>query len=147
MKKCTCTVDGCAQRKITIEQHPCTAVVQPSSIPEWGKGLFAERDYKRNEFVTYYSGTVTDVPIEGDRVLQINKRRWIDGSGSCAHPLAPGDFINHKVPANTRFCVSSHPLCLVKIATTKNVKKGSEFFINYGREYWQSPSVPETKYQ
>ncbi len=145
--KCTCADELCARRQATIALKPCTALVQASTIPQGGLGLFADKNYNKNEFVTYYSGTVFNVPIEGDRVLQINKKRWIDGGGSCVVPAAPGDFINHKRPANTKFMVSSHATCLVKIVTTRKVQKGAEFFIDYGDEYWDSPSMPTTQLQ
>ncbi len=144
-KKCKCSDGHCAERFEAFKAHPCTAVIQTSTIPDAGKGLFADKDYARNDFVTYYSGRVFNTAIEGDRVLQINKRTWIDGSGPCTSKDAPGDFLNHKLPSNTRFVVSSHPLGLVTIRTTKAVKKGDEFFIDYGREYRESNSIPKTK--
>lgn len=147
MKKCICTDNKCQERKLAYQKTPCTAKIQPSTILKAGKGLFADRDYKKNEFITYYSGSVTNIPIEGDRVLQISKKSWIDASGPCVDALAPGDFLNHKLPANARFSISSHPMNLVKIIATQNVKKGSEFFIDYGPEYWNSPAVTTTRQQ
>lgn len=144
---CKCTDGHCAERLALFNKQPCTAVLKTSTLPNSGKGLFADKDYKKGEFVTYYSGTVTNIPIEGDRVLQINKKTWINGEGPCIKSTALGDYLNHCLPANTRFCISSHVINLVCIKTTKAVKAGSEFFINYGKDYWDSAPVPKARKQ
>lgn len=140
---CKCTDGHCEERLALYAKSPCTAVLKTSTIPNSGQGLFADKDYKKGEFVTYYSGTVTNVFIEGDRVLEINKKSWIDGTGPCTRSTALGDYINHCLPVNVKFCISSHKLNTVCIRTTKAVEAGTEFFINYGRDYWAR--VPNTK--
>ena len=59
------------------------AKMRRSTLPGAGRGLFADRRYARGEHVAYYTGTYTDHPIEGDRVLEITSQLSIDGGGRC----------------------------------------------------------------
>jgi len=138
MAFCKCTDGHCADRLKAIADKPSTALIKKSLISKAGKGLFAERDYKSGEFVTFYSGCVVTEDIEGDRVLQVTKNRWIDGSGNCTQKAAPGDYINHKLPPNTKFMLYSRPFSLACIRTTKKVLQGDEFYIDYGKDYWDT---------
>lgn len=121
-----------------------TATGAPSKIAKAGTGLFADRPYRKNEHVTYYSGTYSDDPcIEGDRVIELRPRLSIDGGGKCQSPWNRGDLINHSPKdLNCRFawCTTSpKPLRLMEVVTTKPVDKGAEFYVDYG-PYFQFPT-------
>lgn len=76
--------------------HP---VVKVSEACGGTLGLFAERNYKENEFVTNYGGDVTEEEIEGDYVLTVKDGRKMlsfdtQREGSWKYPEELGRFIN-----------------------------------------------------
>jgi hypothetical protein len=114
-----------------------TAVSKQSTIIGAGKGLFADRCYKRGEHIVFYSGTyVDDRCLEGDRVLQISARVCIEGAGACRSPVNRGDLINHQPQReNCRFAycnASPKRLKLVSIIATRDIRASEEFLIDYG---------------
>lgn len=136
---CDCHDKRCAERKALYARRPCTAFKKTSTIKGAGDGLFAERDYAANEFVTFYSGSVLrDSTLEGDRVLSIDRNWNIDGSGVCRHSAAQGDLINHASSStlqNCAFRTHNRSLKSVCIKTIKVVSRGQEFFTDYGPEF------------
>lgn len=127
---------ACQQRKEVWQEAPMTARPGTSTIPYAGKGLFADRDYKRGEFITYYSGTYSDNPaLEGDRVLAITARISVNGSGKCRMKACRGDLINHSEDASQRNCayrLLDSKLYIVGMVATRSVRCGQEFLTNYG---------------
>ena len=81
--------------------------VAPSSIPKAGLGLFAVRDYKKGEVVTFYEGEIIDHKearrredrgIDTHIRVHIALRFYIDGFHTDASDPLVGkaSFINHK---------------------------------------------------
>lgn len=134
MPLCRCDDTKCGKRQELYKAFPCTARRGPSSIPNAGDGLFAERTYNANEIVTFYSGTVVRSKVlEGDRVLSLDSRWNIDGDGVCRNARARGDLVNHSVEKqNCQYFMHNRALRTVAIKTTREVLKNTEFFANYG---------------
>ena len=128
--------------------------VAKSTIPNAGKGIFAARNYDKDEFVTYYSGKVTHYkPYDCTYVVKLRDRSrgklalYVDGE----YPLKKthvGHIINH-YPAgkNVELTWDSskkrNPQRWIEFRTTRKVKKGEEFFWDYGEDYWRT-SIPNT---
>ena len=130
----------CAERQRLWRLRPSTLVTARSAIA--GTGLFADRHYRKGEFLTYYSGTVLDdVEAEGDRVLQLSPRRMVDGAGSCRVAEARGDYANHadsRQNQNARFRLDGrHPkrYCLAYIEAIRAIDPGEEVLVDYGSSF------------
>lgn len=90
-----------------------------------GKGLFANRDFKKGETVFIFKGEVVDWQVKDEKTslygpnwVGIGKNKWMD-------VIAPGVYINH----------SCNPNCGIKgkvhVKALKNISKGSEVTIDY----------------
>lgn len=134
-----CFDNLCSKRNEIYKLHPMTALCKKSDILKAGNGLFADRMYKKNEFITYYSGTYTnDSDKTGDRLLWFNT--WgVIGNGKCRNKKSRGDLINHSKdnPNCDCKCDTSHNknLKLVKVLALRDIQQGEEFFWNYGKDF------------
>jgi len=155
----TCCVPSCTA---ALEQTQYCAAhleslfqleIKPSTIPNAGKGLFTTAARKRKEQITDYSGDIVfDAHLVnrwefgGDYVIDINGDFIIDAHNiqSCA-----GRFINDiqtvnrkqnsdlkKAKTNCKFITNKQDMFQVDIVCTREMKKGDEFFIDYGTTYW-----------
>ena len=121
--------------------------VKDSTIPDAGKGLFATQKFKPNELITYYSAkNVLENPqpqdlLEKRYVLQVGQNKYLDSEPK---QNFVGRYINSikntGKRSNVRF--SRQPRVrqykdrnVVPIFTTKHVKAGDEFLLNYGLDY------------
>jgi hypothetical protein len=98
---------------------------------DMGYGLFAERDYNEGEIVTYYGG-VKGVKAKGDYVVDVNDIKTFD-SEYIFKISEKGRWINSsKYNFNVEFKYRNKKVVAI---TTKPVKSGEQFFINYGKYY------------
>jgi SET domain-containing protein len=114
--------------------------VKESRIPRAGKGLFAEKDYGKGEYVCDYNGTILWIsdarkiskhaPELASYFLHLNNDIIIDARES----TCLGRYINHAYPANVK-TLKNDITQKVYIITSKPVKKGEEFYLNYGGKY------------
>lgn len=91
-----------------------------------GKGLFANKDFKRGDIIFIFRGKIIDdwkvtdeeSSLYGPNWVGIGKNKWMD-------VIAPGVYINH----------SCEPNCGIKgkvsVTALKNIKKGDEITIDY----------------
>jgi hypothetical protein len=109
-----------------------------------GRGLIADKDFKRGDFIAVYNGDIYTTDSEhppdypSNYVLQLSKGVRIDASRT---NTSVGRLIND--PRGTGFkanaCfVADQKKRTVWIKATKGVKKGDQFFIDYGHAYWES---------
>lgn len=140
-------------KKRTTTDHKCWihaskedgVRVKKSNIPQAGKGLFAEKDFKKEEKVTDYCGErltkqQLDQRYDEDETaqyaVQMGNNYFIDArkSTDCF-----GRYINSplrtKFKGNVRFATRPGQSGKVSIKATRNIKKGSELYLPYGRAY------------
>lgn len=117
-------------------------ILEISTIPNAGYGVFANRDFKKGETVTIYSGRLVTDYDDHTYVLEIRKNPalYIDGRYPL-HIKHLGSFINHcSKNENIRISYDSNPKRnpkkVVKMIAHKNIKKGEELFWDYGSNYW-----------
>ena len=98
-----------------------------------GRGLFADENIKKNEFVIEYTGITTrhkSVSKVCTYMMKLDKDRVIDA----IHDDNPARYANHSCEPNAYTQVwtvegKSH----VGIFALRNIKKGEEITFNYGR--------------
>lgn len=131
---CGCRCTPAVRRAWRAE--PSVGRVAESTVAGAGRGLFATRDHSSAEFVTFYSGCLLDGDEhEGDRMLEFEPGRSVDGDGPCRLACADGDMMNHARRPNCRYKLDRDTVpgeTLVRIVTTRSVPRGAEFFTNYG---------------
>jgi hypothetical protein len=115
--------------------------IKPSTIPNAGKGLFAYKDFKKNEFVAPYDGELIDKAEVEKRygrgkfvapyTIHVSGDKYLDA----ALVRGVAAYANHKNKAqsNTRFSVHRSNKT-VNIKSTKAIKKGQEIFVSYGKD-------------
>jgi hypothetical protein len=115
--------------------------IKNSTILRAGRGLFAARDFPRGTEVTMYTGD--NVPGNADNydgseyVFELSLRSAIDAART---NTAPGRMINDatgsgKKTNNCTWLVNRRNKT-VRLTATRLVKKGEEFFVSYGPNYW-----------
>lgn len=99
---------------------------------EMGYGLFAERNYEKGEFVTYYGGVENDKYHEGDYVVFFHGKT-IDSEFKF-QLSEKGRWINHNSNRiiNVELKYKNGKLFF---ETTENVQRGDEFIWFYGKQY------------
>ncbi len=117
-----------------------SATIRPSNILGAGSGLFADRDYERDKFITYYSGQLhSGNEMEGNRVLQFkqgqSKGRSIDAAGSCIHEFGRGDMVNCAPSPPASNCMFKYTEGLPYLVTKYRVRMNEEFLVEYGSDY------------
>jgi len=115
-----------------------------------GKGLFAARDFEDGAIIARYSGV--RAPYEafeaawesgltsGDYLLGagVGEESTVYVDGTRAEDSALGRFVNHSVRLrNAALCCTEFASFGVEyVQTTRRVRAGEEFFVDYGSEYW-----------
>lgn len=126
-------------------------IVKKSTLPKAGKGLFTDKDVKKDEIVCEYEGELInwDEAIKrndkgkGGYVYFINSKNCIDAFdfknsfGRYANDAAGVGRINGFRNNSTYFEKKNR----VFIKATRNIKAGSEIFVSYGRAYWNIMKV------
>lgn len=94
-----------------------------------GRGVFANRDFKKNEFIIQFRGKMVSygqfpqyyVKIE-DHCVQIGKRLYMGPSGDI------DDFLNHSCSPNSGLKINGKKAALTAI---RGIKKGEEIVWDY----------------
>ena len=121
--------------------------VRKSMIPSAGKGLFTNRDIKKDERIVEYLGEIItwkecDIRAERDEggyVFYVSRKKCIDAFHM---PEALARYANDangltKEKGLTNNCKYEIYKNTGWITATKNIKAGSEIFVRYGPEYWR----------
>lgn len=122
-------------------------LVQNSTIPNSGKGLFTNRDIKKGErFIEYLGEIITELELERRAendifgyAFYINKKKCID---AYYHPESLARYAND-AKGLTRIKGISNNCCYEIwksrgwIKAEKNIKSGAEILVSYGAEYWR----------
>jgi hypothetical protein len=129
-------------------------VVKKSNIahPDAGNGLFADRDFRKNELVTFYDGRQMDASESKQladksylRTLH-SQHSAIDGlrDASSAQGRGGGSFANdgrNEFNANVKFVSKDDSLTAVRtiyLQALRPIPKGEEIFVSYGKGYWNN---------
>lgn len=98
-----------------------------------GLGLFANRDFKKGEFVIEYIGEMMSHDEANKRggmyLFEINSKETIDGKDR----KNIARYINHSCLPNSEVEIKKKRIL---ISTKKAVKEGEEFNYDYGKEYF-----------
>lgn len=105
-----------------------------------GLGLFANRDYKKGEFVVEYIGERIDEPESnrrgGQYLFELSKKWFLDGK----FRENTARYVNHSCRPNCEADVKKEH---VLISAIKNIKKGDEFVYDYGKEFFDEYIKPK----
>ena len=135
------TTSSTSSKSIDITAPPL--IVKQTTIPINEKGLFANRDYKADEFIVEYTG---DIITEAEKkarypnndakyLMYVKKDMYIDArdatiSSSARYINTGGKYNNcNAVPAH------GHGKSIININATEPIKKGQELFMPYGSGY------------
>ncbi len=128
-------VRGCHLAKHALVEY------RPSTIPGAGGGVFACKDLKIGDCVTWFDGTLcNDQPSDPTYVIQLGVR-YLDGIRKPKRLRGLGSFINREerqMSGKRKNCVlvpipnQRHKVYVEMVAT---VKAGKELLTTYGREY------------
>ncbi len=111
--------------------------VHESKIPGAGMGLFADKDFKKNQVIMPYTGEYLTLKQKIKRypkndakyLFQLSDNVFIDAVDPKKSSLAR--YANHKPArfANAKLTSKGN------ITAIKVIKSGSEIFVNYGRSF------------
>lgn len=133
--------------------HLCSNMlyVKKSNIPGAGKGLFVARDFKKGEIITEYEGEKltwkqceerNQLKADNERgayYFYINRNHCVDAEYTL---WALGRYANDAAGMgrveglrnNAKYeIIKGKPY----IVATRNIKKGAEVFVGYGKAYWK----------
>ena len=109
-----------------------------------GMGLFAEKDFRRDQTIALYTGNWANGGTGGTYVLQVTRAKVIDAARTNA---APGRWANDPrgsgKRANAVFTYNPRT-GVARVKAIRNLAKGEEVLVSYGRQYWSSvAAVPK----
>ena len=123
--------------------------VKPSTIPNAGKGLFADNNTNNNDVVFREGNKICPYYGETLNKQQMDNRYGVTKTAAYAIQLREdetsldaavkrgvGSLINHKSRsyANTRFSLN-RPKTEINLVATKNIRNKNELFVPYGGDY------------
>jgi uncharacterized protein len=117
--------------------------VRRSKLPKAGKGLFTTKVIAKGERIVEYKGKIEkwkDVKYEdatNGYLLHINNQTVIDGRPSKTFGRYANDahgFTRVQGLRNNSEYVTEGRRCFIE--ATRNIAKGDEIFVGYGRAYW-----------
>ena len=119
--------------------------IKQSKVAEAGKGLFAEKEFKKGETIALYTGDWVAVDDEagGAYALQVSKTKIIDAARTNA---GPGRWANdprgtgRRANAELRYSAKNK---VGSVAAKQKIKKGDEVLVSYGRQYWKDKKKQE----
>eukprot|EP01029_Cantina_marsupialis_P005726 TRINITY_DN16237_c0_g1_i1.p1 TRINITY_DN16237_c0_g1~~TRINITY_DN16237_c0_g1_i1.p1 ORF type:complete len:563 (-),score=128.44 TRINITY_DN16237_c0_g1_i1:448-2136(-) len=121
--------------------------VKTSIIPEAGKGLFASTELLNKKVICVYSGTIYDTKT----ALKLDDKTYLMRLGPETYVDAREDesvfarFINdprNSLLHNAEFKKKPES-GIAEVIATRDIRKGEEIFVNYGKWYWAMSKVPK----
>jgi len=116
--------------------------VKESTIPGAGMGIFANKDFKKGDFITGYGGTPMGHPQSLYILTDCHGILW-DSEEHYDAEFELGRYAND-ADYNTNFSNNSYfdtcPFVGVPpvLRASRDIKAGEEIFCGYGEEYWKS---------
>lgn len=128
-----------------MDQQSHQLFIQPSTLPGAGMGLFTKTEIPRGTLIIEYLGTVSTWKeimhdVDNPYLCYVNRNHVINGA---PHPEflaryandAAGPIRIEGMRNNSFFEIDG---TRVFIKSTKRIPAGSEIFVNYGKEYWET---------
>lgn len=121
--------------------------IKSSNINGAGQGLFATKDFKRNEKITSYGGTQVSLDTYRNnpsgygflitRNLILDASSTQSGWGRYANNCRNQNKQAGECRGNNAKIVGNTQRRTANIKATKNIKAGEEIFVPYSRGYWK----------
>lgn len=121
-------------------------VIKKSTIPNSGKGVFTKVDIEKDDIITEYTGEKVSHTVgasrvilaQSDSVVYLNKKYLVDTrtDKTCyATYINDAEGLNKTGAKNNVYMVrmKGHIFVVAK----RDIQKGEELFISYGKLYWQ----------
>lgn len=112
-------------------------VVQKSSLPHAGQGLFTKRKLVKGQVIDCYGGHVHSRKPHGDAyVMCLHSHLYVTGKDRRVGFLAR--FANHAShgKSNCMFVHLTAKQSFVWLIARRNIAKGEELLVNYGNDYF-----------
>jgi uncharacterized protein len=122
--------------------------LKKSQLPGAGKGLYTDAPIKKGEIIVEYLGEEVDWKTcekraqenKGGYVFFFNNKRCIDAFNT---PEALARYANDARGLSKVKGLNNNSIYEIRkkrayIVSTKNIPSGSEIFVDYGKEYWDS---------
>ena len=114
-------------------------VIKKSLIPDSGRGVFAQKDYKKGDIVEQCI-ILLDYAEELSETI-FNDYSWSDTHNDKEVSIIPvtgkcnlfNDSDNYNV--DTEYDLDK---TIMKMTANRDIKKGEELYISYGDDYWES---------
>lgn len=143
-----CSRRTCKYHKYCYQHSKAIAglSIKKSRLPNSGNGLFAEKDFKKKEIVALYGDKETreaETDEEKSGYGWETKKGWIvDGASTqsgmgrwanmCRQQNVKGRLCKGN---NVKYVISRNPF-KVRYKALKNIKRGEEIYVSYGRDYF-----------
>jgi len=148
--QCTATTKSGqrCKRRVCIGAPVCSShrkdfVIKKSGIPGAGKGLFAKRDFKKNEVLGEYYGEELSAKQLTERYGQSTAPYALLAGGkiidsACKRSLmSVANAKKNLEQANAKFSNNINANGRVNVRAKKKIKAGKEVFVHYGSDYWK----------
>jgi len=147
--QCTATTKSGqrCKRRVCVGQPKCSQhrdfVIKKSGIPNAGMGLFAKREFKKNEVIGEYYGEQVNASQLKSRYGQSTAPYALQAGGvifdaACKRSLmSVANARKNFSQANAKFSNSLNANGRVNVRAKKKIKAGKEVFVHYGSDYWK----------
>ncbi len=119
--------------------------IKNSTTPKANFGLFSgNKPFDNNKTITRYDGDISHVPIEGEYVLEVNPKRFIDARksryiGGFSNSCRAENIRAKQCKGNNVKFVHDRRNNAVNMKTLKKIRPKEELFTGYNsRSYWTS---------
>lgn len=113
-------------------------IIDKSSLENAGRGVFANKNYKKGEIVETSPYIILDKnTINTENLIQDYVFDHLTDSSKKILVFGYGSMYNHSTNYNIDYEPDINNQCMIYIAN-KDIIKGNELFINYGEDYWNS---------
>jgi len=115
--------------------------VKKSTIPRAGMGIFANKNFKKDEFITGYGGTPLSSPSSLYILTDCHGISW-DAEKEYDSDYELGRYANdadHNTPFTNNAYFDTCPFAGIPpvLRASRKIHKGEEIFCGYGPQYWK----------
>ena len=107
--------------------------IKPTDTKKMGRGIISTRKFSKNDIIEV-SPTICKKKLS-DFGSALKDYVFSGQNGETCMALGYGSLFNHKDSPNATWKIEDDQLI---VTATKEIKKGQEIFISYGKSYWDS---------